>query len=399
VAGGQDAAGGAAASPGPVGGPPERRTALPLSSRFSEGKRRRKAAGPVSHSALPGVVFRNLRSELQTAREGIRDSFHAVLKFPAQPWRGTWEQYDEALQALAIGLLTPNTWGTFQAPSERLVVANATNGEEELACTRTSGMRPDMFMEFQRIATKAFSCLSPDSTRQEPLNSFSSPPRFLANYHAQWMLFVYRRLAGSPLVVTRRATELRFNRVATSFRLAELDERVLVTYLSVAAILVPLYAIDLEFNIGDDKSPALPVTQQPPATPAPLIPPTEPAGARSCDQTRRVRDLDPRECSHAPDYTSVIWFGVRYEFAKGLQAESVRALWEAWEIGGHGLSEGTIREVTRSGNNRFRLWHVFAPKDKETGKRKPHKAWGTMIRPTGKGIYRLTPPDGHGITT
>jgi hypothetical protein len=106
----------------------------------------------------------------------------------------------------------------------------------------------------------------------------------------------------------------------------------------------------------------------------------------------------PHPCSHADDFTSVRWFGVQHDFAKGLQAESIRHLWEAWEQGGHGLSEQTIGEKAGSGSNRFRLYHVFAPYDRTTRKRTAHPAWGTMIRPAGKGRYRLAPPDDAGTT-
>jgi hypothetical protein len=96
---------------------------------------------------------------------------------------------------------------------------------------------------------------------------------------------------------------------------------------------------------------------------------------------------------HSADFTSVKWFGVDYRFKKGLQAESVRALWEAWENGTPSLSEQTIAEKIRSRNERFRLAHVFKPIDKKTGKRQTHPAWGTMIKPAGKGLFKLAPPD------
>jgi hypothetical protein len=96
--------------------------------------------------------------------------------------------------------------------------------------------------------------------------------------------------------------------------------------------------------------------------------------------------------THSDDFTSVNWFGAEYEFAKGLQAESVRVLWEARESGTPRLSEQTIREKTDSNSGRFRLYHVFHPKDPKTGKRKPNRAWGTMIRKMGKGIFALSAP-------
>ena len=97
------------------------------------------------------------------------------------------------------------------------------------------------------------------------------------------------------------------------------------------------------------------------------------------------------ECSHSPDFTSVVWFGTRYSFGKGNQAEAVRVLWEAWENGGHSLSQELIGERTGSAAARFELRKVFRSR-KPDGSYEPHPAWGTMIVPDGKGCYRLAPP-------
>lgn len=66
-----------------------------------------------------------------------------------------------------------------------------------------------------------------------------------------------------------------------------------------------------------------------------------------------------KQVSHSDDFTSVCWFGKRYQFTMGQQAAAVRALWEAWATGGHSLSELTIGEKVDSGNDHFRLIHVF----------------------------------------
>ena len=94
----------------------------------------------------------------------------------------------------------------------------------------------------------------------------------------------------------------------------------------------------------------------------------------------------------SPDFTSVDWFGTRYTFAKGNQAESVRALWEAWANGGHSLTKETIGDRIGSTASRFDLAKVFRRKA-AAGGYEPHPAWGTMIRPDSKGSYRLTPPE------
>jgi hypothetical protein len=83
---------------------------------------------------------------------------------------------------------------------------------------------------------------------------------------------------------------------------------------------------------------------------------------------------------------------LHYNFAKGLQAESVRHLWKAWESGTPNLSEQTIREQAGSSSDRFRLYHVFHPKNNRTGKREAHPAWGTMIKIAGKGVFALSRP-------
>jgi hypothetical protein len=104
------------------------------------------------------------------------------------------------------------------------------------------------------------------------------------------------------------------------------------------------------------------------------------------------KNSEPSRPTHSPDFTSVSWFGTRYTFAKGNQAESVRALWEAWMRGGHSLSQETIGESIGSTASRFELAKVFRRKSAGSGY-EPHPAWGTMIRPDSKGSYRLTAPE------
>ncbi|MHB1157675.1 MAG: hypothetical protein ACYC26_12680 [Phycisphaerales bacterium] len=94
------------------------------------------------------------------------------------------------------------------------------------------------------------------------------------------------------------------------------------------------------------------------------------------------------KATHSEDFTSVEWFGTRYDFAKGNQAESVRVLWTEWEKGGHSLSEKTIGEKIESSAEHFRLVHVFRSKDN-----KMHSAWGTMIVSSGKGVFSLNSPN------
>jgi len=116
--------------------------------------------------------------------------------------------------------------------------------------------------------------------------------------------------------------------------------------------------------------------------PSDEAPPPDPEDAQATDSMK---------ATHSPDFTSVNWFGTRYAFAKGNQAETVRLLWEAWEAGEHSLSQETIAERMESSATHFALRKVF--RQRVEGKYQPHPAWGTMIRQERKGCYRLVPPD------
>jgi hypothetical protein len=118
----------------------------------------------------------------------------------------------------------------------------------------------------------------------------------------------------------------------------------------------------------------------------------EETAMREVKDRLRVLESNELETTHNEDFTSVRWYGVPYPFSKGRQADSVRVLWEAWEKKTPRLSEKAIGEKIESSSDRFRLYHVFNPKDSKSGKRKPHPAWGTMIIRVGKGIFALSPP-------
>lgn len=96
--------------------------------------------------------------------------------------------------------------------------------------------------------------------------------------------------------------------------------------------------------------------------------------------------------THSSDFTSVNWFGTRYRFSKGNQAESVRVLWEAWEAGEFSLSQETIGEEIGSHATRFELRKTFRQRKVEGRGFESHPAWGTMIQSVGKGCYRLVKP-------
>ena len=98
------------------------------------------------------------------------------------------------------------------------------------------------------------------------------------------------------------------------------------------------------------------------------------------------------ETTHCDDFTSVKWFGTIFRFTKGNQAEAIRVLWEAWDKGGHGLSQETIGRKIGSGDNHFQLAKVFRQR-KHSGGYEPHPAWQAMIRSPSKGVFRLAEPD------
>jgi hypothetical protein len=57
---------------------------------------------------------------------------------------------------------------------------------------------------------------------------------------------------------------------------------------------------------------------------------------------------------HSEDFTSVIWFGTKYEFNK-TQAKCIEILWKEWEKGKLSLSEKTIGEWIDSSDENYKL--------------------------------------------
>lgn len=102
----------------------------------------------------------------------------------------------------------------------------------------------------------------------------------------------------------------------------------------------------------------------------------------------------PNYASASEDFTSVLWFGERFRFSTGHQRLAVKLLMEAWDKGGHTLSQATIGERIDSSNDRFQLSKVFRIRRKGKGY-DYHPAWGTMIQKAGKGIFRLVAPESH----
>ena len=92
--------------------------------------------------------------------------------------------------------------------------------------------------------------------------------------------------------------------------------------------------------------------------------------------------------THSEDFTSVVWFKTPFKFAKGLQAESVRVLWEAWENKTPTLSEKTIGDKVGSSAVCFQLAKVFRTK-KKGGGHITHPAWGTMIQALARACTNL----------
>jgi len=92
------------------------------------------------------------------------------------------------------------------------------------------------------------------------------------------------------------------------------------------------------------------------------------------------------ECSHSPDFTSVVWYGVQHRFTPGQQARAVEILWEAFDSRCPTVGEQTIRDRIGSSDDTFRLFKVFNRRGQK------HPAWETMIHRAGKGVFELRSP-------
>lgn len=111
----------------------------------------------------------------------------------------------------------------------------------------------------------------------------------------------------------------------------------------------------------------------------------DPSPSPATEAERRSR------ATHSSDFTTVNWYGKEHIFSKGLQAQTVRVLWQEWERDRHGLAQETIGEKVGSSAERFELAKVF--RRKEPGGYTHHSAWGTMIQQSTKGCYRLVAPE------
>jgi hypothetical protein len=108
------------------------------------------------------------------------------------------------------------------------------------------------------------------------------------------------------------------------------------------------------------------------------------AWAQDMDKPGDARGHDDETPSHSEDFTSVNWYGTRYEFTKGLQARTIAALWGDGEPF-HTLTLETIEDKLGRSDSRkpkLRLDHVF----------RDHRAWGTVVQQPTKGSFRLVPP-------
>ena len=88
------------------------------------------------------------------------------------------------------------------------------------------------------------------------------------------------------------------------------------------------------------------------------------------------------DVAHSTDFRSVRWFGERFTFTT-TQAACVQVLWRNWQQGTPVISEVTVLDDAGSAGDRLR--DVF-----DKGK---HPAWGTLIKPAGKGAFCLAEPD------
>jgi hypothetical protein len=115
-------------------------------------------------------------------------------------------------------------------------------------------------------------------------------------------------------------------------------------------------------------------------SPARFAPEIAPAGAPA-----------PPARSHSADFRSVRWDGATYPFTDS-QAQVVRALWEAMELGTPDVGWRLL--VDASGLSARRLREVFRPSRNRGDEPQEgmHPAWGTLIvKGATLGSYRLAP--------
>ncbi len=112
---------------------------------------------------------------------------------------------------------------------------------------------------------------------------------------------------------------------------------------------------------------------------------TELQAAERVPKAKDDRTGDEKRFAHADDFTWIIWCGQYFPLAQGLQADTMRHLWAAWERGGRkdgcGLSEASICNLidpNRKGS--LRLSMVFRSRD---------DLWGKVIRPVSRGVFAL----------
>jgi hypothetical protein len=91
-----------------------------------------------------------------------------------------------------------------------------------------------------------------------------------------------------------------------------------------------------------------------------------------------------RDYWHSPDFASVRWAGATHVFTAN-QRPVVKALWEAMRDGTPDLSAIYLLKVADTASKK--LSEVF--RQRKGKKTIPHKAWGTIIVPSGKDTYRL----------
>jgi hypothetical protein len=143
---------------------------------------------------------------------------------------------------------------------------------------------------------------------------------------------------------------------------------------------VPVSVVNLQ-QLGEALGQALgPLLQRTSADPPKSDPPR--AG-----ETPAPSPAEP-ECVHGEDFTWVVWFGRRYVFKKGYEAQTVKALWKEWERSsrrdGCGLGDEAIaQQLLIDIEMRFSVKDLF----------RNHEAMGPMIREVMRGVHALYRPD------
>lgn len=126
----------------------------------------------------------------------------------------------------------------------------------------------------------------------------------------------------------------------------------------------------------------------PPSPTEASIPSPGPAHIAPAIVHPRASELASGQCQHSEDFRTAVWYGEKFKFS-ARQALAIEALWCEWEKGDLGLSQDALADIVKSASNRFQLRNLFRVSGSSN---EMHPAWGRMIHPDGKGLFKLARP-------